>query len=82
LRAGISIGLDYLGVPKAWGVAGSAILVMAAVSTGDFRRFERFALVLVVGSLLLVPVFLMVHPPWDQIAHDFVVPQLPPRKSP
>jgi Mn2+/Fe2+ NRAMP family transporter len=75
---GISIGLTYLGVPKAWGVAASALTVMAAVSTGDFRRFERFALALVLGSLLLVPVFLMVHPPWGQIAHDFVVPQLPP----
>jgi len=74
---GISIGLGYLGVPKGWGVAASALTVMAAVSTGDFRRFERFALALVLGSLLLVPVFLMVHPPWGQLAHDFVVPQLP-----
>ncbi len=75
---GISMGLAYLNVPKAWGVGAAAVLVMAAVSTGDFRRFERFALVLVLGSLLLVPVFLMVHPPWEQIARDFVVPQLPP----
>src|SRR6202047_5535424 len=50
---------------------------MAAASTGDFRRFERFAMVLVFGSLLLVPVFLMVHPPVAQIARDFVVPRLP-----
>ena len=52
----------------------AAILIMAAASTGDFRRFERFAMVLVFGSLLLVPVFLMVHPPAAQIARDFVVP--------
>jgi Mn2+/Fe2+ NRAMP family transporter len=50
---------------------------MMAVSTGDFRRFERFALALCAGSFLLVPIFLMVHPPMGQIAHDFVVPQLP-----
>ena len=55
----------------------AAVLIMAAASTGDFRRFERFAMVLVFGSLLLVPVFLMVHPPVAQIARDFVVPQLP-----
>ncbi len=74
---GISLGLGVLGVPKAWGLAVAAALIMGAVSTGDFRRFERFALALVAGSLLLVPVFLMVHPPFAAIAHDFVVPRLP-----
>src|SRR3977135_955052 len=59
---GIVLGLNYLGVPKELGVALSAVAVMGAVSTGDFRRFERFALTLVAGSLVLVPVFLMVHP--------------------
>jgi NRAMP (natural resistance-associated macrophage protein)-like metal ion transporter len=74
---GIALALDYLGVSKVAGVALAAVLIMAAASTGDFRRFERFAMVLVFGSLLLVPVFLMVHPPVGQIARDFVVPQLP-----
>ena len=74
---GIALALDYLGVPKQIGVAISAVVILAAVSTGNFRRFERFAMVLVFGSLLLVPVFLMVHPPAAQIARDFVVPQLP-----
>jgi len=76
---GISLGLKVLGVPRAWGLAGAAVLIMGAVSTGDFRRFERFALALVAGSLLLVPVFLMVHPPLPVIAHDFFVPQMPVR---
>jgi len=76
---GISLGLGVLGVPKTWGLAAAAAMIMAAVSTGDFRRFERFALVLVFGSLALVPVFLLVHPPWADIGHDFLVPQLPPR---
>jgi Mn2+/Fe2+ NRAMP family transporter len=74
---GIALALDYLGVSKEPGVALAAVLIMAAASTGDFRRFERFAMVLVFGSLLLVPVFLMVHPPVAQIARDFVVPRLP-----
>jgi Mn2+/Fe2+ NRAMP family transporter len=74
---GLTLAFDYLGIPKSWGVLASALLVMAAASTGNFRRFERFSLVLVVGSLLLVPVFLAVHPPIGQIARDFVVPQLP-----
>jgi NRAMP (natural resistance-associated macrophage protein)-like metal ion transporter len=74
---GIAIGLDYLGVSKFWGVSIAAVIVMLAASTGDFRRFERFALFLVFGSLLLVPVFLMIHPPMGQVAHDFLVPKVP-----
>jgi Mn2+/Fe2+ NRAMP family transporter len=74
---GITLGLDYLGVPRIAGVAVAAGLIVAAASTGSFRRFERFMMVLVFGSLLLVPVALVVHPPVAQIAHDFLVPGLP-----
>ncbi len=74
---GISLALQYLGVSQIGGVIASAALVMGAASTGNFRRFERFSLVLVVGSLLLVPVFLMIHPPLGQVAHDLVVMRMP-----
>src|SRR6202049_1088691 len=40
---GIALALDYLGLDKATGVLVSAALIMIAVSTGNFRRFERFA---------------------------------------
>jgi Mn2+/Fe2+ NRAMP family transporter len=74
---GITLALDYLGIPREWGVLAAALLIMAAAGTGDFRRFERFSLILCFGSLLLVPVFLAAHPPLGQVAHDLVVPQLP-----
>ncbi|MGD1037176.1 MAG: Nramp family divalent metal transporter [Roseiarcus sp.] len=74
---GIALALDYLGLDKTTGVLVSAALVMIAVSTGDFRRFERFAMVLVGASLMLVPIYFLVHPPLAQVARDFVVPQLP-----
>jgi len=74
---GISLALDYLGLPRNLGVPVAAAIVMIAVSTGNFRRFERFAVVLVFGSLLLLPVIIMVHPPVGQVARDFVVPRLP-----
>ena len=74
---GISLGLDYLGVSKIWGVAISAVVIIGAASTGDFRRFERFSLVLVFASLLLVPVLVLIHPPAAQVIHDFVVPGFP-----
>jgi NRAMP (natural resistance-associated macrophage protein)-like metal ion transporter len=74
---GISLALGYLGVSKPLGVIVAAVLIMFAAGTGNFRRFERFSLLLVVGSLLLVPVFLRVHPPVGQMLGDFVVPRLP-----
>jgi Mn2+/Fe2+ NRAMP family transporter len=74
---GISLGMDFLGVPKIIGVGLAAVFIMLSASTGDFRRFERFSLILVAGSLLLVPILVMVHPPMTQVAHDFLVPQMP-----
>jgi NRAMP (natural resistance-associated macrophage protein)-like metal ion transporter len=74
---GITMAMNYLGVPKEWGVISAAVLIMMAVSTGDFRRFERFSLFLVFFSLLLVPLFFMIHPPLSQIGHDLVIPGLP-----
>jgi Mn2+/Fe2+ NRAMP family transporter len=74
---GISLALDYLGLPRELGVIASAAIIITAAGTGDFRRFERFSLLLVFGSLLLIPVFFWVHPPIGEIAHELVIPQLP-----
>jgi Mn2+/Fe2+ NRAMP family transporter len=74
---GISLGLEFLGIPKAAGLVIAAVLIILAAGTGDFRRFERFSLTLVAGSLLLVPIFVMVHPPMTQVLHDFITPQMP-----
>jgi Mn2+/Fe2+ NRAMP family transporter len=74
---GISLALDYLGLPREVGVIAAAAIIIAAAGTGDFRRFERFSLLLVFGSLLLIPVFVWVHPPIGEIARGLVVPQLP-----
>ena len=77
---GITLGLDYLGLPRLWGVGATAVIIVAAASTGSFRRFEGFMLALVVGSLTLVPIIFFMHPPVGRIAHDFFVPQLPAGK--
>ncbi|HEY1155627.1 MAG TPA: NRAMP family divalent metal transporter [Arthrobacter sp.] len=74
---GISLGLDYLGIPKAAGVLVAAVVIIGAASTGSFKRFERVCMTLVAGSLLLVPVIVMVHPDLGQVAHDFFIPGLP-----
>jgi NRAMP (natural resistance-associated macrophage protein)-like metal ion transporter len=74
---GISLALGYLGVPRPAGILAAAAVIIGAAGTGDFRRFERFSLLLVCGSLLLIPIVLWAHPPMSQLARDFVVPSLP-----
>ncbi len=74
---GVSLALAYLGVPKEFGVLAAAGIIVAAAGTGDFRRFEQVSLLLVCGSVLLLPVLLRVHPPVAQVARDLVTPQLP-----
>ncbi len=74
---GIALGLEYLGISKILGVSIAAFIIMAAASTGDFRRFERFAMFLVFGSLLLVPVFLVAHPAMGELTRNFFIPQMP-----
>src|ERR1700736_5767128 len=74
---GISLGLDYFGLPKVAGVAVAAALVMIGAGTGSFRRFERFVVALCAGSLLLIPVLIAVHAPLGVTLHDLFVPQLP-----
>ncbi|MFI4974080.1 MAG: Nramp family divalent metal transporter [Caulobacterales bacterium] len=74
---GVALGLQYLGLPKVWGVVAAAAATIAAASTGSFRSFERFMMVLIIASLAVVPIVFIVHPPLGQMAHDLVVPQLP-----
>ncbi len=77
---GISLAMDYFGLSKALGVVVAAGLTMAAVSTGSFRRFERFAVLLCLGSLVVVPIFLAAHPAVGDMARDLVIPRLPQGK--
>ena len=74
---GINLALGYLGLPRLWGILAAAGAVIAAASTGSFRRFERFSLALCAGSLLLVPVLLLSHPPLAEVARDIVALRLP-----
>ena len=75
---GISLGLTYLGIPTVPGIIVAALFVIGAVSTGSFRRFERLCMFLVAGSLLLVPLVIIIHAPIGQIAQGFLIPGLPP----
>ncbi|MEZ0096413.1 NRAMP family divalent metal transporter, partial [Streptacidiphilus sp. EB129] len=74
---GITLASGYLGLPKAASVVLAAAIIIASGFTGSFRRFERIAIALCAGSLLLIPIYFMVHPAASQMAHDFAVPTMP-----
>ena len=74
---GIDFGLHYLGIPTIPGVLLSAILIMFAVSTGSFQRFERFAMCLVGGTLIMIPMYFMIAPPLDQVVQHSLIPGMP-----
>jgi Mn2+/Fe2+ NRAMP family transporter len=74
---GIALALRYLGLPEKAGVVLSALLITASVCTGSFRRFERLALILVFGSLALIPLYFLGWPPAGEVARHLAVPQQP-----
>ena len=74
---GVTMAVGYLGLPKVPAVLLAAGVIVAAAFTGSFRRFERIAIVFCLGSLLLIPIYLLAHPPIGQVARGFVVPSLP-----
>src|SRR6202789_3624498 len=52
---GVTLAVGYLGLPKVPSVVLAGVVVIAAASTGSFRRFERICFVLVAGSFVLIP---------------------------
>ena len=74
---GITLAVGYLGLPKAPSILAAAVVVIGAASTGSFRRFERVALGLCFGSLVLIPIALVLHPSAGSLASGFLVPDLP-----
>src|SRR5580658_5534482 len=74
---GITLAAGYLGVPKVIAVAAAAVIIIASAFTGSFRRFERVAVSFCLGSLLLIPLYFLLHPSGAQMAHGFVIPDLP-----
>ncbi len=74
---GITLAAGYLGLPKVLSVLLAAVVIVGSAFTGSFRRFERMAMLFCAGSLLLIPLYFLAHPRVSQLAHDFVIPQLP-----
>ena len=47
---GITLAVGYLGLPKAPSVIAAGLVIVAAASTGSFRRFERLVVALCAGT--------------------------------
>jgi len=78
---GITLAAGYLGVPKIVAVVLAAGVIIASAMTGSLRRFERIAMIFCVGSLLLIPVYFLAHPPVGQMASGFMLPTMPGASS-
>jgi Mn2+/Fe2+ NRAMP family transporter len=78
---GITLAAGYLGVPKVLAVLLAAGIIIATAFTGSFRAFERIAMFFCVGSLLLVPLYLMAHPSVSSMVSGFTRPGLPASAS-
>jgi len=74
---GITLASGYLGLPKVVAVALAAMVIIGSAFTGSFRRFERMAIGLCVGSLLLIPIYFLSHPAVSQMGKGFVTPVMP-----
>jgi NRAMP (natural resistance-associated macrophage protein)-like metal ion transporter len=74
---GIALAASYLGVPKIVAVIIAGVVIVLAASTGSFRRFERMAMIFCLGSLLLIPLYVIAHPAAGQMASGFVMPSIP-----
>ena len=58
---GVTLALGYFGISKYLAVPIAAGVLIAATSTGSFRRWERLMYVLISANVLLIPLVLLTH---------------------
>jgi Mn2+/Fe2+ NRAMP family transporter len=69
---GVNFAMGYFGVNKIYSVPVAAAMLFTFAATGNFRRWERFMLSFVVGSLVFVPCFFLAHPTASPIVRGMV----------
>ncbi len=69
---GVRFALAYFGISPYYSVPVAAVLLFAFAATGKFRRWERFMLLTVVASLVVVPCFFLAHPTAGPILQGLV----------
>ncbi|MDA8285528.1 MAG: divalent metal cation transporter [Actinomycetota bacterium] len=69
---GVRFAMAYFGVPKSVSVPAAAVMLFGFAATGRFRRWERFMLLMVLASLVVIPCLLLAHPSAGPILHGLV----------
>ena len=73
---GVSMALNYFGLPKSISVPLAAVLLFAVVAGGSFRRWERFIFALIAINIVIFPLAFIVHPSAADTARG-LVPSFP-----
>jgi Mn2+/Fe2+ NRAMP family transporter len=76
--AAISLALSALGVSPYLSVPVSALGLTLMVVTGSYLRWERIVILLCLMDLTWFGLAYVVHPDWAAVAHNTLVPTLPP----
>lgn len=71
---GITLAANYFGISKYVVVPTAAVVLIAIMASGSFRRWERAMFVFIAVTLVQVPMLLLSDPDWGRAARDFVVP--------
>jgi Mn2+/Fe2+ NRAMP family transporter len=69
---GVNFALAYFGVSKFYSIPIAAVTLFTFAATGNFRRWERFMLSFVVGSLVFIPCFFLAHPQAGPITRGLI----------
>ena len=71
---GVSFAMAYFGVPKWYSVPAAGVLLFTFAATGSFRRWERAMLLVVLGTMVVIPLFFLSDPRVGPIAHGTLIP--------
>lgn len=69
---GIKFATAYFGIPKWYGVPAAGVLLFTFAVTGNFRRWERAMLLLVLGTFVFIPCLILAHPTAGPVLHGLV----------
>jgi NRAMP (natural resistance-associated macrophage protein)-like metal ion transporter len=69
---GVALAFSHFGVAKSVSAPAAAALLVAATTTGSFRRWERVMYLMIAADLALIPLALLSHPRPGRIAAGLI----------
>ncbi|MHB1505071.1 MAG: NRAMP family divalent metal transporter [Sulfobacillus sp.] len=65
---GIRAGLGYFHVPPPIAVSAAIVVIGVAITTGRYWTWERLIMALAIFNAVFVPIAILSHPAWSQVA--------------